>query len=309
MYFLDPNDNHTLYGNNTARSPLPAGLFTEQPAGLGAPIGATKKWTPRVRLVDAKLYRAAVLGGLDDLKDDYEVSYHALTVHKIKKGSDLDHQSYSEAIGNKLHETLASDYIPTLKRALHLQTDFAVVSPNDCARFASVLQHLIGTESRVFSRRTSTAVVQSRTACFHRSLEVADTVILKFPNGGRHGITAVAVSRGFGPADQVVTLEAHASRYLTIPQFHIYRAGTMDDLLMTWYGIDTIGNPKSTTSFLTGRPSYGELNVSTTKPDMLTAGELLVELVGRTYRGGPKTNRAIWNLIGCAAAVPCLISV
>ena len=306
MYFLDPNDNHVLYGNPAAVSPLPRGLYKEEMVGAGAPVGATKKWTPRVQLVDAKLHRAHVLNGFDELDDDVEVATNALSHYRIKKKTDLDHESYSPAIGQKLQETLAHD-IPTLQRALNGPTDIAVLSPNDCARFASLLQHLIGTESAVYSSQARTTVVQSRLACFRRGLSVADAVILKFPGGGRHGITAVAVNRGFGARDQVVTLEAHASRYLTRPQFHIYAASTMDDLLMTWYTGATVGDLSSTTSFLTGRPGFGELNVSTTKPNMLAAGRTLTELVGRTFRGGPKTNKEIWDLIGSAGAVPCLL--
>ena len=110
-------------------------------------------------------------------------------------------------------------------------------------------------------------------ACEHGNLEIGAMVVLEWPDDGRHGITCVAVDRGFGENGQVVTLEAHASRYLSRPQFHVYDAGTMESLLMTWCDSASVAHQKSACSFVAGVQGPGELDVGTTPDAMVEAAK------------------------------------
>lgn len=310
MYSL-ADDTSTLYGSPPAQCPHPVGLYTEQAIAVGSgPRLATKKWTPNVRLMDAKMYRAHLAEALDERfgpvgpLTDEEVTHTMLRRGLAgKPGSGADNEGYSPGVGTLVHQTLSREVIPELRQHLTGAGRLGIISPNDCARFAFVLKNLIRSDSHINGTCTVSTVVQATPALANPARRPGDMVILKYPNGGRHGITVVAED---APNNQIVTLEAHASRLLIKPEFHIYGRRTMAPMLNTWYSPAELVDARSTVTYIPADPSPGLSDASVEPAAMEIAQQRLTELLGRTWRAGPSTNREIWGMVASAGGVPAL---
>ena len=309
MYMVDPTNSSVLRGSRDAEPPAPADLYIES-VNLDVP-NAPKTWTPNIASIDAKLYRAhqvmeshdlvtsSAFNNLSKAEQDRHKRTSELLLGKLdkerKSGTNL--QGYAPEIGKRVKEILGQDVLPRINKNIKDRVaKMGIVTPNDCTRFATSMKNLL-TFHKMGTKVERHQELSLADAKEMSNLEVGDMIVLVYPTGGRHGITCVAVDKA---KKEFVTLEAHASRYLTQPEFHLY--GSMRDLVDKQFSPDAQRQPKSSLSRMPAQMPPGMEEKGCTVESMKDSATQLARLVkGKNYKD-------IWTYGASVRALPCLFT-
>ena len=214
--------NAVLYTQDGEPPPEPQGLYRVVSLKEGAdPFSGMNalfrhKYVPNVWLFERKDYSD------EDPNDPKDYAYSPTKGNSHVK-FDLTH-----GMGGLQHALSAS--ATDTETMTQTPPTMSVVALNDCARFAQFMMWLLKDSGQEGSIEETVAKASAKTPLTTDALKtltfgpssaampaIGDSFQLKYGGGGHHGLTVVSVGTGY-----FVCLEAHASKHLKKPYFHVY---------------------------------------------------------------------------------------
>lgn len=210
-YMVHTLDRTALYGRADSEPPLPSGMYIEVKATVPS-SNMVKKWVPNVRFLSKK--EKVGLWELDTVEKGA-----GLTRKYVKKGI-VDRTRVD--VGGMIQELMGR--VQRLQGGIPGGTKL-LIGENDCAKWAQNLQRMIREEYERLGvemegrdeSKTLDAVKESMP-----TLRIGDSMYHVYQGDqadcGWHGATVVA-----NDGATSITLEAHVSKDLTAPEFHMRR--------------------------------------------------------------------------------------
>ncbi|WP_431167544.1 hypothetical protein [Tenacibaculum halocynthiae] len=230
LYFINPNDRTCMYGLTSASSPMPSEFFNLKFITIDG-VNVIR-YTPNVRFL-SKDEHDTVCDKKTKQKDsglnrEFKLSTGFFSSKKVNVG----------AMISELKHSIRKDYDLTASKG--------VLGGNDCAIWAQNLQRMIREELQekgvLPSRNEGMKILNVATEEIN-NLRKGDMMVHDFEEGGSscgwHAATVIAQD-----GSSSITLEAHASKDLIAPEFHI-RNGILGFVRDNNTAYDEYGNPQN----------------------------------------------------------------